>query len=57
MTNTEIYYRALDFYLVEHPLLLNDLLLGMWPVFDSYCRVCVSLYVRVCVGVCLYVRA
>ena len=28
VTNTEIYYRALDFYIAEHPLLLNDLLLG-----------------------------
>lgn len=29
VSNTEIYYRAIDFYVQEHPLLLNDLLLDL----------------------------
>jgi len=29
VSNTEVYYRAIDFYLREHPLLLNDLLMDM----------------------------
>jgi len=29
VSNTEIYYRAIHFYLAEHPLLLNDLLLDL----------------------------
>jgi clathrin heavy chain len=29
VTNNELYYRAIDFYLNEHPLLLNDLLLNL----------------------------
>jgi len=32
--NTEIYYRALDFYIREHPLLLSDLLLDMKEKLD-----------------------
>jgi len=32
--NTEIYYRALDFYIREHPLLLSDLLLDMKDKLD-----------------------
>ena len=34
VTNTEIYYRAIQFYLQEHPLLLNDLLLELAGVLD-----------------------
>jgi len=32
--NTEIYYRAIDFYLKEHPLLLNDLLVDLSMKLD-----------------------
>jgi len=32
--NTEIYYRALDFYIREHPLLLSDLLLDLKEKLD-----------------------
>jgi len=32
--NTEIYYRAIDFYLKEHPMLLNDLLVDLWMKLD-----------------------
>jgi len=32
--NTEIYYRALDFYVREHPLLLSDLLLDLKEKLD-----------------------
>lgn len=34
VSNTEIYYRAIDFYLEEHPLLLNDLLLDLSNSLD-----------------------
>lgn len=34
VSNTEIYYRALQFYLTEHPLLLNDLLLDLSGKLD-----------------------
>jgi len=34
VSNTEIYYRALQFYLQEHPLLLNDLLLDLAAKLD-----------------------
>lgn len=34
VSNTEIYYRALTFYLSEHPLLLNDLLLDLSGKLD-----------------------
>jgi len=32
--NTEIYYRAVDFYILEHPLLLSDLLLDLKEKLD-----------------------
>lgn len=34
VSNTEIYYRAINFYLQEHPLLLNDLLLDLAAKLD-----------------------
>jgi len=34
VSNTEVYYRAIDFYLSEHPLLLNDLLLDLSGKLD-----------------------
>ena len=34
VSNTEIYYRAINFYLQEHPLLLNDLLLDLSQKLD-----------------------
>lgn len=34
VSNTEIYYRAIHFYLQEHPMLLNDLLLDLAPKID-----------------------
>lgn len=34
VSNTEIYYRALTFYLQEHPLMLNDLLLDLSGKLD-----------------------
>jgi clathrin heavy chain len=34
VANTEIYYKAIDFYLREHPLLLNDLLIDMSKNLD-----------------------
>jgi len=34
VANTEIYYRAIDFYVNEHPLELNDLLLDMAAKLD-----------------------
>jgi len=34
VSNTEIYYRALQFYMQEHPLLLNDLLLDLAGKLD-----------------------
>jgi len=36
VSNTEIYYRALRFYLEEHPLLLNDLLLDLAGHLDHH---------------------
>ncbi|GBB89855.1 hypothetical protein RclHR1_01670006 [Rhizophagus clarus] len=34
VSNLEIYYKALKFYLDEHPLLLNDLLVALTPRID-----------------------
>ena len=34
VSNSEIYYRAINFYLQEHPLLLNDLLLDLSQKLD-----------------------
>jgi clathrin heavy chain len=34
VSNTEVYYRAIDFYLSEHPLLLNDLLMDVVTKLD-----------------------
>jgi len=34
VSNTEIYYRAVNFYLQEHPLLLNDLLIDLAHTVD-----------------------
>lgn len=34
VTNSELRYRAIDFYMAEHPLLLNDLLLDMSGLLD-----------------------
>eukprot|EP01006_Ploeotia_vitrea_P038806 TRINITY_DN66279_c7_g9_i1.p1 TRINITY_DN66279_c7_g9~~TRINITY_DN66279_c7_g9_i1.p1 ORF type:complete len:1733 (+),score=1150.79 TRINITY_DN66279_c7_g9_i1:482-5680(+) len=34
VSNTEIYYRAINFYLNEHPMQLNDLLLELAPKLD-----------------------
>jgi clathrin heavy chain len=34
VSNTEAYYRAIDFYLLEHPLLLNDLLMDVVGKLD-----------------------
>jgi len=34
VANSEIYYRAIDFYVSEHPLLLNDLLLDLATKLD-----------------------
>jgi clathrin heavy chain len=34
VSNTEVYYRAIDFYLSEHPLLLNDLLMDLVGQLD-----------------------
>jgi len=34
VSNTEIYYRALNFYMQEHPLLLNDLLVDLAAKLD-----------------------
>jgi len=34
VANTEIYYHAIDFYMKEHPMLLNDLLMDLTPQLD-----------------------
>merc|ERR1719215_774955 len=34
VSNTEMYYKAIDFYLLEHPLLMNDLLLDLSSNLD-----------------------
>jgi len=34
VANTEIYYRAIDYYVAEHPLLLNDLLMELSQKLD-----------------------
>lgn len=34
VANIEIYYKALSFYLQEHPMLLNDLLVALAPRID-----------------------
>jgi len=34
VSNSECYYRAIHFYLTDHPLLLNDLLLDLSPKLD-----------------------
>jgi len=34
VSNTEVYYRAIDFYLEEHPTLLNDLLMDLVQNLD-----------------------
>jgi len=34
VSNSEIYYRAIEFYLAEHPLMLNDLLLDLITKLD-----------------------
>ncbi|KAJ1507724.1 hypothetical protein HMI54_001426 [Coelomomyces lativittatus] len=35
VTNVEVYYKALNFYLEEHPLLINDLLMVLAPRIDQ----------------------